>query len=119
MPSINSPIYDRGHSGAEYRQAMGRYIRGFRIAGRMTQTEVANAVGVGKATISATELGRLALPPGRYLQFAEALGVDAVEFVKEALQNSNPWAFAVLFKDNPKAEFRKINNRINSRSAEA
>jgi transcriptional regulator with XRE-family HTH domain len=116
MPSFSTPLFDRGQSGHEYRVALGDYIRELRLGRGMTQTELAKAVGVShKASISAIEVGRNVVPAERYIQFAEALGVPKEEFVEEILRHTNPWAHAVLFKKNAKAEFKNISKSLNNR----
>jgi transcriptional regulator with XRE-family HTH domain len=116
MPTFTTPLYDRGQSGYEYRMALGAYIRDLRLARGMTQLELAVAVGVThKATISAIEVGRNALPAERYLQFAQALGIAPKEFFKEVLRHTNPWGHAILFAENPKADIQNINHSLNTR----
>lgn len=82
-----------------YREAFGEWLKEKRLAAGLRQQDVSDVLGVGITTISGMEVGRISVPPARYEEYADMLGVDRVEFVKECLRFSNPWAYLVLFGD--------------------
>lgn len=116
MPSIDKPLAGRGRNAAELKAALGAYIRNARVARGMNQAELARAVGMNYYTaISAIEVGRNTVPPERYLAFARALGINPKTFMKNVLRLTNPWAFAMLFAENPTSEFEQINAALETR----
>lgn len=52
----------------------------------MTQTELGERTGLGKAAISSKELGRNAIRPSEHRKFAEAFGMSVQQF-REAAEN--------------------------------
>ena len=108
MPAITKPLMGRGDNTADFKHALGRYIRELRQARGMTQAELARAVGMSYYTaISAIEVGRNTVPPERYYEFAEALKVNPRAFMQNVLALTNPWASAMLFSKNPALETKK------------
>jgi transcriptional regulator with XRE-family HTH domain len=92
------PTAERGAFGAEMRRRSGVYLREARIRAGLTQIEIARLVGFPYYTmVSQLEQGRGFVPPERYAAYADALGIDRQEFVKEQLRVQNPWAHAILF----------------------
>lgn len=58
------------------RQALGERVRELRRSARLTQGEVAEAVGMSRATIIRVEAGDHDIGASRLPALAEALGVD-------------------------------------------
>ncbi|WP_016690872.1 helix-turn-helix domain-containing protein [Rhodococcus rhodochrous] len=65
-------------------QFLGAEIRGARARLRMSQDELANAVGLAKATISRIECGERAAKAEHLVLIGESLGVPATELVQLA-----------------------------------
>jgi transcriptional regulator with XRE-family HTH domain len=70
--------YDQIHS------FLGAEIRAARARRRMTQAELANAVGLAKATISRIECGDRVAKAEHLVLIGETLGVPAAELVQLA-----------------------------------
>lgn len=120
MPAHTKPLAGRGETTTDLKLELGRYIRDLRTRRGMTQADLAKALGMTFYTaISAIEVGRNTVPPERYLDFAKALGVNPKTFMKTVLRLTNPWAFAILFTDQPEAETAVINAVIAGRSGDA
>lgn len=116
MPALVKPLAGRGPSVSDLKNELGAYIRHLRERRGMTQADLAKAVGMTYYTaISAIEVGRNTVPPERYLAFAEALGVSPKSFVRNVLRLTNPWAFALLYSDDPHAEVARLNDSLSSR----
>lgn len=102
MASITNPLMGRrlGRDedlGMENRRIVGDYIAELRRAMGLTQLDVAKALGMRDAAVSAIELGRNSLPPERWMAMADILGVNRRKFAKEITRWYNPWQFAMLF----------------------
>ena len=116
MPAIVKPLAGRGTSTSDLKHELGQYVRDCREARGMTQADLARAVGMTYYTaISAIEIGRNSVPPERYMAFAEALGVNPKTFVRNVLRLTNPWAFVLLFSNDPKKETERLNATLTSR----
>jgi len=85
--------------GYDHRRAAGVYIAELRIRRGFSQRELAKVLGVVNTAISAIELGRNSVPPERYEELADALGVPHRTFAKVMLKHTNPWLFAMLYPD--------------------
>jgi transcriptional regulator with XRE-family HTH domain len=117
MPAFTKPLAGRGESTMDLKLELGRYVRELRTKRGMTQADLAKALGMQFYTaISAIELGRNTVPPERYLDFARALGVNPKTFMRHVLRLTNPWAFAILFTDQPDAATAVVNAQIDGRS---
>jgi len=117
MPAFTKPLLGRGDTSTDLKLALGAYVRELRERRGMTQADLAKAVGLRFNTaVSAIEVGRNTIPPERYLDFANALGVNPRTFMRRVLQLTNPWAFALLFSDKPEDGFREVNKRLRARS---
>jgi transcriptional regulator with XRE-family HTH domain len=96
-------MYSHPQHGADYdvkqlRQDAGRWLRQLREARGLSQRELARIVGLNFYTfISQLESGRGRIPPDRYKAWAEALGVDTQDFVKELLRYYDPITYHYLF----------------------
>ena len=113
MPAITKPTSGRGTVGAVLKVELGAYVRDLREKRGMTQADLAKAVGMTYYTaISAIEVGRNVVPPERYHAFAEALGVNPRTFGRTVLRLTNPWLFAMLYAEDPKAEIEALNARF-------
>ena len=109
MVAITNPMMGRrgnrkGHRlsrdedlGLEKRRIVGDYIADLRLSRGLTQLDVAKALGMRDAAVSAIELGRNSLPPERMAEMADILGVNRREFAKAVTRHYNPWLFSMLF----------------------
>lgn len=110
----------QGDFAERMRKAQGQYLRALRVAANLTQADVAKAMGYSwPAMVSEHEVGRTNLPPERYVDFARLVGVDPREFVKNILRWQNPWAFAVLWGDEPPTTNPERPKRVSSSAVRA
>ena len=80
------------------RREGGRWLKGLRERAGLSQRELAAKVGAEYYTfVSQLETGRGRVPPDRYRQWAQALGVDPFDFVRELLRFYDPQTHAILF----------------------
>jgi transcriptional regulator with XRE-family HTH domain len=80
------------------RVAGGLWMREKREATGLSQRQFADKVGITYYTfISQLENGRGRLPPDRYEVWAEALGMDLRDFVKELMRFYDPVTYEILF----------------------
>lgn len=86
------------------RREGGAWLKELRLAAGLTQHQLAELVGTEYYTfISQLETGRGRIPPERYLAWAEALGLDPTEFVRELLRYYDPLTYRILFAMNVRA----------------
>lgn len=84
----------------DLRREGGRWLKELREAGGLSQRQLAAKVGADYYTfISQLETGRGRIPPDRYLDWAQALGVDGKDFVREILRFYDPITYGILFHD--------------------
>jgi transcriptional regulator with XRE-family HTH domain len=117
MSSVTNPLSNRqtddGDLGFDNRRKIGRYLREARAKRGLTQREIAYALGVGETAISSFETGRNALPPERYRDAADALGINRKRFMKDLLRYYNPWCFAMLFPEEmPESDVDALPERL-------
>lgn len=92
----------------ELRKAAGKWLRELREAQGLSQSELAQLVGVKYYTfISQLETGRGRIPPDKYRVWSEALGLPVKDFVKHLFQYYDPVTFEILFADEAVAPARK------------
>lgn len=116
MPTLKRPLASRPNGATAFREALGEYIKDLREKKNMTQVQLAREMGFNyPSAVSAIEVGRNSVPPERYLQLAEALGVPPVEFGKNVLKLSDPWMYALLFEKNPKQATERVNELMATR----
>lgn len=91
----------------ELRRMAGVWLKELREKRGLSQRQLAQLVGEKYYTfISQLETGRGRIPPDRYRDWADALGVDAAEFVKTLMQYYDPVTYGILFGE-PTAESRE------------
>lgn len=118
MVAITNPLMGRrlGRDediGMENRRAVGDYIAELRRKRGLTQLDVAKALGMRDAAISAIELGRNSLPPERMMALADVLGVSRREFAKAVTRYYNPWLYSALFpKEMPESALEGLPERL-------
>lgn len=84
----------------DLRREGGRWLRELREAAGLSQRQLAAKVGADYYTfISQLETGRGRIPPDRYVDWAQALGVVERTFVREILRYYDPVTHAILFDD--------------------
>lgn len=104
MPSIKNPLSGRIREdgqdiGFEYRRKVGRYLAQHRLDVDLTQEGLGHLVGMRPSAISAIELGRNPIPPERYRDFADALGLEPKAFGLFLLEWTDPWLYALIHGD--------------------
>jgi antitoxin HigA-1 len=67
--------------------SFGELIRSLRISDEVSQTDLADKLGISKQHLSAIEKGRKAVSPARAAKFAEALGYPIDQFVVAAIED--------------------------------
>ena len=55
-------------------EALAQRLRELRLCSRLTQTQIAHAIGVTKGTLGQYERGRICIPYKRHAAIAQALG---------------------------------------------
>jgi transcriptional regulator with XRE-family HTH domain len=90
----------------DLRREGGRWLKGLRERGGMSQRQLAAKVRTEHYTfVSQLETGRGRIPPDRYLDWADALGVPAKAFVREILRYYDPITYDILFqRTSPESE---------------
>ena len=92
------PQHNAGESIKLLRQEAGKWLRGLREARGLSQRELATKIGVDYYVfISQIEAGRGRVPPDRYEVWAEALEMDAGEFVRHLMRFYDPITFELAF----------------------
>jgi len=82
----------------ELRRTAGRWLKELREKRGLSQRQLASLVGADYYTfISQLETGRGRIPPDRYRQWAQALGVEPSEFVRTLMQYYDPVTHSILF----------------------
>jgi transcriptional regulator with XRE-family HTH domain len=82
----------------ELRRSAGLWLKELREKRGLSQRQLAKMVGAEYYTfVSQLETGRGRIPPDRYRQCAEALGVPAPEFVRTLLRFYDPVTHGILF----------------------
>jgi len=82
----------------QLRTEAGNWLRELREARGLSQRELARKVDAEYYTfISQIEHGRGRIPPDRYLAWADALGVDAREFVRGLMSYYDPVTYEIVF----------------------
>jgi transcriptional regulator with XRE-family HTH domain len=93
----NSPSVNESAVAALRREG-GRWLKHLREAQNLSQRGLAAKIGLEYYTfISQLESGRGRIPPDRYRVWAQALGVDLREFVRELLRYYDPVTYKILF----------------------
>jgi len=84
-------------STQELRAKAGRWLRELRERRGLSQRELALKVGAEFTFVSQIENGRCRMPPTRYLDWADALGVNPRELVHGLLPCYDPVTHGLLF----------------------
>ncbi|WP_395711631.1 helix-turn-helix domain-containing protein [Reyranella sp.] len=93
------PQHRASYDVKQLRQDAGRWLKQLREARGLSQRELAKLVGLNFYTfVSQLESGRGRIPPDRYRVWADALGVDPQDFVKELLRYYDPITHYFLFE---------------------
>lgn len=80
------------------RLEMGKWLRQLREAKGLSQRDLAKLLDLDYYTfISQLENGRGRIPPSRYAEWANALGVDQKHFVEKILCFTEPHTYEILF----------------------
>lgn len=84
----------------ELRRLGGRWLKEKRESAGLSQRQLAEILGVEYYTfISQIETGHGRIPPDRYQAWADAIGLDLPDFVREILRYYDPVTFSILFGD--------------------
>jgi transcriptional regulator with XRE-family HTH domain len=82
----------------DLRREGGRWLKERREAVGLSQRQLAAKVGADYYTfISQLETGRGRIPPDRYTDWAQALGMPDKDFVREILRFYDPITYGILF----------------------
>jgi transcriptional regulator with XRE-family HTH domain len=82
----------------DLRRTAGAWLRELREKRGLSQRQFALLVGAEYYTfISQLETGRGRIPPDRYRQWAEALGVEPSGFVRTLMKYYDPVTYGILF----------------------
>ena len=82
----------------ELRRFAGVWLRELREKQGLSQRQLAKLVGAEYYTfVSQLETGRGRIPPDRYRRWAEALQVDASDFVRTLMKYYDPVTYSILF----------------------
>lgn len=93
------------HDVQKLRREAGKWLKSLREGQGFSQRQLADKVGVDYYTfISQLEAGRGRIPPARYVQWAEALGLDAKDFVRELMRYYDPVTHDILFAEGEAAQ---------------
>lgn len=85
----------------EFRRNGGEWLRDLRQKRNLSQRQLAQKVSVDYYTfISQLENGRGRIPPDRYQDWADALGVPVSSFVFNIMRFYDPVTFELLFGKN-------------------
>lgn len=83
------------------RREGGVWLKGLRERAKLSQRGLAERVGADYYTfISQLENGRGRIPPDRYQAWAEALGLEPRQFVRDLMRFYDPVTHAILFPEN-------------------
>ena len=86
----------------ELRHRAGLWLKELREKRGLSQRQLADLVGAEYYTfISQLETGRGRIPPARYREWAEALGVAPAEFVRTLMKYYDPLTYRILFEGSP------------------
>jgi transcriptional regulator with XRE-family HTH domain len=84
----------------ELRKKAGRWLKQRREERDLSQRQLAEILGLEYYTfVSQLETGRGRIPPERYRDWAEALGLPPKDFVLELMRYYDPITFGILFGD--------------------
>jgi len=88
------------HDMAALRKSAGEWLKGLREARGLSQTDLAELIGVDYYSfVSQIENGRGRIPAGRYARWADALGMNRRDFVCEILRYYDPLVYDLLFEE--------------------
>ncbi|MBO0346808.1 helix-turn-helix domain-containing protein [Roseibium limicola] len=80
------------------RKEGGQWLKTMRESCNMSQRELAEKIDVGYYTfVSQIEAGRGRIPAERYQVWADALGMNAREFVRDLMKFYEPSTYDILF----------------------
>ena len=92
----------------ELRREGGRFLKELREKRGLSQRQLAAQVGADYYTfISQLETGRGRVPPDRYRAWAEALGVNAKDFVQSLMRFYDPQTYDILFGESGRPVLRQ------------
>lgn len=84
----------------ELRREGGRYLRELREARGLSQRQLATLLQLDIYTfVSQIETGRGRIPPDSYRRWAEALGVQPRELVRNIMRYYDPVTHEIMFND--------------------
>ncbi|NBN63778.1 helix-turn-helix domain-containing protein [Microvirga tunisiensis] len=93
-------LADQENNAVQLRKAAGEWLKSMREARGLSQTELAELVGVDYYSfVSQIENGRGRIPAGRFAKWADALGMKRKDFVYHILRYYEPVVFELLFEE--------------------
>ena len=92
------PQHNGGESIKLLRQEAGKWLKKLREEQGLSQSQLAAKIGVDYyGFVSQIEAGRARVPPDRYEVWAEAMEMDAGEFVRKLLRYYDPITYELAF----------------------
>lgn len=98
-PRLESTVAKKDEFIQETRhRIIGGWLKERREAVRLTQKQIADAMGIEYYTfVAAMEAGRARVPQDKYELYAKLLKVPALDLVKRVLRAEDPYAFKIIF----------------------
>jgi transcriptional regulator with XRE-family HTH domain len=94
----SNPQKQSDEDAGELRRGAGHWLKRLREIRGLSQRDLAEKVGVEYYTfISQVESGRGRIPPDRYRDWADALGVPHRDFVIKLMRYYDPVTYRILF----------------------
>ena len=98
VPMYAHPQHNGGESIKLLRQEAGKWLKKLREEQGLSQSQLAAKIGVDYyGFVSQIEAGRARVPPDRYEVWAEAMEMDAGEFVRKLLRFYDPITYELAF----------------------
>ena len=96
------------------RRIVGARVRRERLRKGFTQAEVAKQLGVFHTAISAIEIGRNSVPPERYKELGDLLGINRREWGKFLLRETDPWIYELIYGEDEalREKLKRIPERV-------
>lgn len=86
------------HDVQQLRKEAGKWLKSLREAKGLSQRQLAERVNIEYYTfVSQLEAGRGRIPPNRYIDWANALGIEPRAFVRDLMRYYDPVTYEILF----------------------
>jgi transcriptional regulator with XRE-family HTH domain len=86
------------HDVQQLRKEAGKWLKSLREAQGLSQRQLAERVNIEYYTfVSQLEAGRGRIPPNRYIDWANAFGIEPRAFVRDLMRYYDPVTYQILF----------------------